>query len=78
MATQSAGRVPLRSADRSDVADAKPPTKKKSGMTWPTHVIQPYSGAKSSRLPPTSSPSSSTATIPSQWPTATTAIAAAR
>ena len=42
----------VRSADRREVADAKPPTKKNSGMTWPIQVIQPYSGEKSSRLPP--------------------------
>jgi hypothetical protein len=68
----------LRSADRSDVAEAKPPTKKNSGITWPIQVIQPYSGEKSRRLPPTSSPWSSTATIPTQCPRATTTIAAAR
>ena len=56
VATQSAGRTPLRSAERSDVADAKPPTKKKSGITWPIQVNQPYPGEKSSRLPPVSSP----------------------
>ena len=76
--TQSAGRIPRRSADTRDVAEANPPTKKNSGMTCPIQVIHPYSGEKSSRLPPTSSPSRSTTTMPSQWPMATTIMASAR
>ncbi len=41
--------VPLRCADSQDTPLEKPPTKKKTGMTWKSQVSQRDQGARSSR-----------------------------
>jgi hypothetical protein len=65
-------------AERHDAAFVNPPTKKKTGMTWKTHVRMWVQGAISSRFWPVNLPSSNPRTAIVQCPTTTTAIETTR
>ncbi len=78
-ATQSCGRPFLERWLSSETADEKPPTTKKSGITWKSQLIQAIEGANSSALPVIRSPVGPTEmAMAAQWPTATATMAAAR
>jgi hypothetical protein len=70
--------VPRSLAERHEPAFVNPPTMKKIGMTWRTHVRRCVHVAISSRLRPVNSPSSKARTAINQCPTTTTRIDAIR